>query len=78
MTASSTFVAADGDGYERVMGRWSQRLAVPFLDFAGSAGSERVLDVGCGTGHLARLVAARSPASRVTGVDLSPIYIDHA
>ena len=33
--ASSTFNAADGDGYEQLMGRWSRRLAVPFLDFAG-------------------------------------------
>ena len=42
---SSTFVAASGDGYERVMGRWSRRLAPLFLDFAGSAPGERVLDV---------------------------------
>ncbi len=35
MTASSTFNASSGDGYEQVMGRWSRRLAVPFLAFAG-------------------------------------------
>ena len=34
---SSTFPAADGDGYELQMGRWSRRLAGPFLDFVGSA-----------------------------------------
>lgn len=77
-SASSTFSAADGDGYEKVMGRWSRRLAQGFLDFAGSADGERVLDVGCGTGHLAAAVAARTKAGSVLGVDLSPDYIEHA
>ena len=44
MTASSTFVAADGEGYELNMGRWSRRLAGPFLDFIGMDRAERVLD----------------------------------
>lgn len=78
MSASSTFIAADGDGYELLMGRWSRRLVLPFLDFVGSADGERVLDVGCGTGHLAAAVAARSAAAEVHGVDFSPVYVEHA
>lgn len=78
MSTSSTFVAADGDGYERLMGRWSRHLASPFLEFVGTAEGERVLDVGCGTGHLAFAVAARSPTNEVHAVDLSPDYIGHA
>ena len=78
MNTSSTFVAADGEGYELNMGRWSRRLAVPFLDFVGTADGERVLDVGCGTGHLAAAVAAVSRASEVHGVDLAPVYVEHA
>jgi len=78
MIASSTFVAADGDGYERLMGRWSRLLARPFLDFVGLADGERVLDVGCGTGHLARAVAAGSRPAAVHAVDLSRAYIEHA
>jgi len=78
MNTSSTFVAADGEGYELTMGRWSRRLATPFLDFVGTADGERVLDVGCGTGHLAAAVAARSPASEIHGVDLAPVYVEHA
>jgi len=75
---SSTFVASDGDGYELSMGRWSRRLAVPFLDFVGTADGERVLDVGCGTGNLAAAVAARSGAAEIHGVDLAPVYVEHA
>lgn len=78
MNLSSTFVAASGDGYELQMGRWSRRLAVHFLDFVGAEDGQRVLDVGCGTGHLAFAVAARPGVSEIRGVDLAPAYIDHA
>ena len=78
MSTSSTFAAADGNGYELVMGRWSQRLAMPFLDFAGTRDEERVLDVGCGTGHLAQAVVERCVPSEVRAIDLAPAYIDYA
>jgi SAM-dependent methyltransferase len=78
MNASSTFLATDGDGYELAMGRWSERLANSFLDFAGTRDGERVLDVGCGTGRLAQAVAKRSMPSEVRAMDLAPAYIDYA
>lgn len=78
MNASSTFSAADGSGYELMMGRWSERLALPFLDFAGTRDEERVLDVGCGTGHLAQAVVERSTPSEVRAIDLVPAYVDYA
>lgn len=76
---SSTFVANDGDGYELVMGRWSRRLADPFIEFTGIAGDgEDVLDVGCGTGHLAAALLERTPQAQVHGVDIAPAYVDYA
>lgn len=72
---SSTFVAHDADGYERTMGRWSRRLAEPFLDFVGSAPDECVLDVGCGTGSLAEVLLRRARVQRLHGIDLAAPYI---
>jgi ubiquinone/menaquinone biosynthesis C-methylase UbiE len=75
---SSTFIAADGDGYELTMGRWSRRLAELFIDFAGAADGEKILDVGCGTGSLAFALAARARNTVITGIDFSAAYIAHA
>lgn len=75
---SSTFAAADGDGYELQMGRWSQRLAEPFLDFVSTEPGETVLDVGCGTGRLAFALAQRCQIKQLRGIDFSPAYIEHA
>lgn len=77
-SSSTTFAAADGDGYERNMGRWSRRLADPFLRFMGTAEAQRVLDVGCGTGALAEAILARCNPREVQAVDLAEVYIDYA
>jgi ubiquinone/menaquinone biosynthesis C-methylase UbiE len=75
---SSTFTATDGDAYEQQMGRWSQRLAEPFLDFAGRVGGEHVLDLGCGTGSLTLALMRRAGIGRILGLDISPAYVAHA
>ena len=72
----ATFVATDPEAYESYVGRGSQRLAPAFVRFAGVAASERALDVGCGTGHLTRAIAAA--AAVATGIDLSAPYVDFA
>ncbi len=78
MITTSTFSATDGDAYEQQMGRWSLRLAEPFLDFAELDGAGRVLDLGCGTGSLARALAGRSARVRIVGLDASDAYVAHA
>ena len=49
---TSTFTVHEASGYEQLMGRWSRRLAPGFIDFAGLAAGEKILDIGCGTGSL--------------------------
>lgn len=78
MAVSSTFMAHDGKGYEQLMGRWSRVLAEPFLDFAGLADGESVLDLGCGTGSLTFALARRANPRRIIGLDFSPAYIAYA
>lgn len=76
--ASTTFVAGSGDGYELTMGRWSRRLAEPFLDFCGWRDGEAVLDAGCGTGSLSFALARRAQPLSIQAIDLSAAYIEHA
>ena len=75
---SSTFNSADGNGYELQMGRWSRRLAEPFIDWVGSANGEAVLNVGCGTGSLTFALVQRCHSNALHGIDFSPVYIQHA
>ena len=56
----------------RALRRAHERLA----DVCGARGFARLLDIGCGTGHLAFLLHARGLA--VTGVDVSPAMLARA
>ena len=77
MSSSLTpFLATDAEVYEHFMGRWSARLAEPFLEFAGVEPGSKVLDVGCGTGTLSLALAKRG--AQTVGVDASESYLDGA
>jgi len=60
--------------YERVVARYILGPWAPLLvDAAGVAAGERVLDVACGTGVVARVAAERvGPDGHVVGIDLNP------
>jgi SAM-dependent methyltransferase len=72
------FAADDAASYERLMGRWSRRLAGGFLDFAAVGNPATILDVGCGTGSLTLALAQAIADARITGIDLSPVLVDYA
>jgi SAM-dependent methyltransferase len=75
---TTTYHASDGAAYEAWLGRWTRKLAEPFLDFAQFPDSGDLLDVGCGTGALTFVMAQRWPGRRVVGVDLAAPFIDYA
>lgn len=53
---------------------WGRRV----LDRLPLAGTEDVLDIGCGTGRLTEEIASRVPAGRVVGVDRSAAMLERA
>src|ERR1700730_1885580 len=70
------FLWRDPAVYEHFMGRWSRRLAGPFLDFIGVRPGDRVLDVGCGTGVITAALAERGCVA--VGIEASQPYLDGA
>jgi SAM-dependent methyltransferase len=71
----SMFVARNAANYERLMGRWSQRLAPIFIEHAGLADGEQILEVGCGTGSLTFALPAAANIAGLTAIDQSEIYL---
>jgi SAM-dependent methyltransferase len=74
----STYRADDALGYQQSMGRWSSRLAHPFIQFAAIPDATRILDVGCGTGSLSFALADKLPRASILGMDYSQAFVDYA
>ena len=75
---STQDIFAEGDAYDRFMGRWSRKLAASIAQFASLGPNDFVLDVGSGTGSIAFALAEIEPSLRITGVDPSSAYVRHA
>ena len=67
-----------GDPYEQYVGRWSRRVALPFLDWLRVPAGRRWLDVGCGTGALSAAILERCSPSSVTAVEPSAGFREKA
>ena len=67
----------DAATYDRVSApqlEWAQGL----LEWLPLEGHETVLDAGCGSGRVTRLLLERLPHGRVIAVDSSPSMVEHA
>jgi len=72
--------------YERVARHYADEIAGELAEkpfdrdflnrFADRIGDGRVVELGCGPGHVSAYLAARGP--RVSGIDLSPAMIEQA
>lgn len=75
---TSSFNVQKASGYEKLMGRWSRRLAPQFIEFAGLKDGERVLDVGCGTGSLTFELPKAANVAEIKAIDYSPVFVEEA
>jgi SAM-dependent methyltransferase len=67
-----------GSPYEQYVGRWSRRVAPPFLAWLAIPAGQRWLDVGCGTGALCAAIVDRCSPSAVVGVEPSAGFLKTA
>ena len=54
------------------------KLAPLFIDFAGVADGEKILDVGCGTGSLTFALARAADLGEIAAIDYSPVFVEEA
>jgi ubiquinone/menaquinone biosynthesis C-methylase UbiE len=71
----TVFNARDAGNYERLMGRWSRRLAPLFIEHTGIEDGEELCEVGCGTGSLTFALAEAARFARLTAIDHSEVYL---
>ncbi len=69
---SRLYEAVVADGIEPLYARLVDEVAKRL------AADSRILDVGCGPGHVAELIARRRPDAEVLGVDLSETMVSRA
>jgi len=68
-------LGAPAEAYDRHVGRYGAQLASGLVEVAGVTPGQRALDVGCGPGPLARVLAERLGADNVAAVDPSEPFV---
>ncbi len=66
--------AGHSDRYDAMLAPFD----APLFDAAAIEPGDRVVDIGCGSGHTTRTAARRASPGRVTGVDISVPLIERA
>ena len=61
--------------HDRRWRAYNERTLTAAVEALSLTGDEHVLDVGCGTGELERLVVERGGRSRLIGVDIAPAML---
>jgi len=62
---------ANGELYERYVGRWSRHVAREFLKWLAIPTGGQWLDVGCGTGALSQNILQLAEPAKIKGIDRS-------
>jgi trans-aconitate methyltransferase len=78
MPATRPDVWGAAEAYERYMGRWSRKVAPPFVAWLGASRQAEWIDVGCGTGVLTSAILDGCDPSRVTGIDSAALFLKAA
>lgn len=69
---------ADGEAYERRIGRWSRVVGEAFIDWLAIPKGLRWLDVGCGNGAFTEVLIARCAPAAVSAIDPSEGQLSYA
>jgi SAM-dependent methyltransferase len=77
MAATTDDKWASGVAYERYMGRWSRKLARPFVEWLRVKPDGRWLDVGCGTGALTSTICEVAAPAAVLACDPAEPFVGH-
>jgi SAM-dependent methyltransferase len=74
----ATNLFADGEAYERLMGRWSRLVGDAFIDWLDAPKGLRWLDLGCGNGAFTERLIDRCGPAAVTAIDPSKEQLAYA
>jgi SAM-dependent methyltransferase len=78
MTELPKDMFSDGAAYERLMGQWSRKAGIKFLDWWSPQAGLTWLDVGCGNGAFTEEILAHTKPASVIGIDPAPGQIEYA